>query len=75
MFFYKHINTSNNNKNILWKKPSIISDKIIKDTHDASYVDLVKDSFPNKGFSSIDGDKIISAPILPRAMHISIESI
>ena len=49
-----------NNKNILWKKPSIISDKIIKDTHDASYVDLVKDSFPNKGFSSLDGDTIIS---------------
>ena len=49
-----------NNKNILWKKPSIITDDIIKDTHDPNYVDLVKNSFPNKGFSSLDGDTIIS---------------
>jgi len=49
-----------NNKNILWKKPSIITDEIIKDTHDAEYVDFVKNSFPNKGFSSLDGDTIIS---------------
>ncbi len=48
------------NKNILWKKPSIISEGIIKDTHDASYVNLVKNSFPAKGFSSLDGDTIIS---------------
>ena len=39
-----------NNQNILWKKPSIISDEIIKNTHDSKYVDLVKNSFPNKGF-------------------------
>ena len=49
-----------NNQNILWKKPSIISDEIIKNTHDSRYVDLVKNSFPNKGFSSLDGDTIIS---------------
>ena len=49
-----------NNKNILWKKPSIISENIIKDTHDASYIELVKKSFPTKGFSSLDGDTIIS---------------
>ena len=49
-----------NNPNILWKKPSIISDEIIKNTHDAKYVDLVKKSFPAKGFSSLDGDTIIS---------------
>ena len=49
-----------NNPNILWKKPSIISDEIIKNTHDAKYVDLVKNSFPSKGFSSLDGDTIIS---------------
>ena len=53
--FKKH-----NNKNILWKKPSIITDDIIKDTHDSGYVDLVKNSFPSKGFSSLDGDTIIS---------------
>ena len=49
-----------NNKNILWKKPTIITDDIIEDVHDANYVDLVKNSFPNKGFSSLDGDTIIS---------------
>ena len=49
-----------NNKNILWKKPSIINDDIIKDTHDAEYINLVKNSFPLKGFSSLDGDTIIS---------------
>ncbi len=48
------------NKNILWKKPSIITDDIIKDTHDPSYIDLVNNSFPSKGFSSLDGDTIIS---------------
>ena len=49
-----------NNSNILWKKPSVISDEIIKNTHDAKYIDLVKNSFPPKGFSSLDGDTIIS---------------
>ena len=49
-----------NNKNILWKKPSIITDNIIKDTHDIDYINLVKNSFPDKGFSSLDGDTIIS---------------
>ena len=49
-----------NNKNLIWKKPSIISDKIILTTHDLDYVNLVKDSFPKKGFSSLDGDTIIS---------------
>ena len=49
-----------NNKNLIWKKPSIVSDKIILTTHELDYVNLVKDSFPKKGFSSLDGDTIIS---------------
>jgi len=49
-----------NNQNILWKKPSIITDEVIKNTHDAEYVNTVKNSFPKKGFSSLDGDTIIS---------------
>jgi acetoin utilization deacetylase AcuC-like enzyme len=49
-----------NNRNIFWKKPSIITDDIIKDTHEAEYLNLVKNSFPIKGFSSLDGDTIIS---------------
>ena len=47
-----------NNKNILWKKPTIITDDIIKDTHDANYLNFVKNSFPNKGFFSLDGDTV-----------------
>ena len=49
-----------NNKNLLWKKPRIIDDEIIKKTHEVEYVDLVKKSFPKQGFSSLDGDTIIS---------------
>tara|TARA_A100001035_G_C27749748_1_gene485825 strand:- start:289 stop:1218 length:930 start_codon:yes stop_codon:yes gene_type:complete len=49
-----------NNKNILWKKPSVVTDDIIKDTHELSYINLVKNSFPYKGYSSLDGDTIIS---------------
>ena len=48
------------NKNILWKKPSVISEDVIKDAHDTKYIELVKNSFPIKGFSSLDGDTIIS---------------
>ena len=48
------------NKNILWKKPSVISEDIIKGAHDSNYIELVKNSFPSKGFSSLDGDTIIS---------------
>ena len=48
------------NKNILWKKPAIISEDIIEGAHNSKYVELVKNSFPSKGFSSLDGDTIIS---------------
>ena len=49
-----------NNKNLLWKKPSLIEDHILKDTHDGDYINLVKNSFPHRGLSSLDGDTIIS---------------
>ena len=49
-----------NNQNIVWKKPTIITDEIINDTHDPEYISLVKNSFPVNGFSSLDGDTIIS---------------
>ncbi len=49
-----------NNKKIFWKKPTLITDDVIKDTHDTEYINLVKNSFPDKGFSSLDGDTIIS---------------
>ena len=49
-----------NNKNLLWKKPSKVSDEILLATHEADYINEVKNSFPKKGFSSLDGDTIIS---------------
>ena len=49
-----------NNKNLIWKKPSQVSDDIVLTTHQANYLNLVKSSFPKKGFSSLDGDTIIS---------------
>ncbi len=47
-------------KYIVWKKPSIITDNIIQDTHNTEYLELIKNSFPTKGFASLDGDTIIS---------------
>ena len=49
-----------NNKNLIWKKPSKVSDNILLTTHENNYLNLVKNSFPKKGFSSLDGDTIIS---------------
>ena len=49
-----------NNKNLLWKKPSKVSDEFLLSTHETDYINLVKKSFPKKGFSSLDGDTIIS---------------
>lgn len=49
-----------NNKNLLWKKPSKVSDEILLTTHNTDYINMVKSSFPKKGFSSLDGDTIIS---------------
>ena len=49
-----------NNKNLIWKKPSKVSDDILLMTHEKNYLNLVKSSFPKKGFSSLDTDTIIS---------------
>ena len=48
------------NKNLIWKKPSKVSDEILLTTHESNYINLVKSSFPKQGFSSLDGDTIIS---------------
>ena len=49
-----------NNKNLIWKKPSKVNNKILKTTHDSDYIDFVQNSFPKKGLSFLDGDTIIS---------------
>ena len=48
------------NKNLIWKKPSKVSDEILLTTHESNYINLIKSSFPKQGFSSLDGDTIIS---------------
>ena len=53
--FKKH-----NNKNLIWKKSSRVSDDILLTTHDKNYLNLIKSSFPKRGFSSLDGDTIVS---------------
>ena len=35
-----------NNKNLLWKKPSKVSDDILLTTHEPNYINFVKSSFP-----------------------------
>ena len=49
-----------NNKNLIWKKPSIVKNEILKTTHDSTYVDFVQNSFPKNELLFLDGDTIIS---------------
>jgi len=49
-----------NNKNIVWKKPSKVKNKILEITHSPDYIKFVQNSFPKKGLSFLDGDTIIS---------------
>ena len=60
-----------NNKNLLWKKPSKVSDEILLTTHNNDYINMVKSSFPKKGFSSLDGDTIIS----PGSMNATLDAV
>ena len=48
------------NKNLIWKKPSKVKNKILEITHSLNYVKFVQNSFPKKGLSFLDGDTIIS---------------
>ena len=47
-------------KNFIWKKPVDFDKKLLEITHNREYIDMVENSFPKKGFSSLDGDTIIS---------------
>jgi len=48
------------NKSLIWDKPTIFDENILKKTHDEDYVSMVKKSFPNQGLKFLDGDTIIS---------------
>ena len=47
-------------KKYVWEKPIAFDQKFLKITHTEKYVDMVKNSFPQKGFSYLDGDTVIS---------------
>ena len=49
-----------NDKNLIWKKPSKIKNKILEITHSSNYIKFVQSSFPSKGLAFLDGDTIIS---------------
>ena len=47
-------------KKLVWKKPITVDKKFLKITHTSKYVDMIESSFPEKGFSYLDGDTIVS---------------
>ena len=47
-------------KKLVWKKPITFDKKFLKITHSSKYVDMIESSFPEKGFSYLDGDTIVS---------------
>ena len=49
-----------NNNNLVWKKPTKFDQSLLIKTHSSKYVNFVTKSFPEKGFSFLDGDTIIS---------------
>ena len=49
-----------NNKNLIWKKPSIFDKSLLEITHSSDYINFVKESFPKTGLSFLDGDTVIS---------------
>ena len=48
------------NKSLIWKKPSKFDQSILEITHNSDYINFVKESFPKKGLSFLDGDTVVS---------------
>jgi len=49
-----------NNKNLIWKKPSNFDHNLLIKTHSSKYIKQVEQSFPESGFSFLDGDTVVS---------------
>ena len=47
-------------KDLIWEKPGIVPEKILKLTHTDKYLSNLKSSFPKKGIYFLDGDTVIS---------------
>tara|TARA_A100000164_G_scaffold42996_1_gene32734 strand:- start:4630 stop:5559 length:930 start_codon:yes stop_codon:yes gene_type:complete len=48
------------NKNLLWKKPSDFDQSLLTKTHSLEYINHVNQSFPNNGLAFLDGDTVVS---------------
>ena len=47
-------------KKLIWKKPIVFDKKFLKITHSSKYVEMIEGSFPEKNFSYLDGDTVVS---------------
>ncbi len=54
------INVLKKKKDLIWEKPSIVPEKILKLTHTEDYIQNLKNSFPQKGINFLDGDTVVS---------------
>ena len=54
------LETLKKNKKLIWKNPVSFDKDIIKQAHSSSYVDTVKNAFPEKGLVFLDGDTVVS---------------
>jgi len=48
------------NKNLIWRKPSIFDQSLLIKTHSTEYINLVDKSFPDNGLVFLDGDTVVS---------------
>ena len=48
------------NKNLIWKKPSIFDQSLLTKTHSYEYINQVNQSFPENGLAFLDGDTVVS---------------
>ena len=54
------INVLKKNKELIWDKPGIVPEKILRLTHSEEYLSSLKNSFPNNGLNFLDGDTVVS---------------
>ena len=48
------------NKNLVWKKPSMFDQSFLINTHSSEYINQVNQSFPKDGLAFLDGDTVVS---------------
>ena len=48
------------NKNLIWKKPSIFDQSLLIETHSSDYINQVNNSFPENGLAFLDGETVVS---------------